>query len=277
MKAFFETVWETAYLWYDKDADHMAATVSYYSLFAMVPFLLLTITIVGYLYGKDFIENTLLEWGSVLGPDVLNLLTHAIDNLETTADAFGFPIVGALFFSGMVVVLLNAFTSGLHKLWSIPHQGVRGWVKKSINAVFFIVVVEIYLLFLVGLEAITSYLIDATGLAILLSLVKPLFFIVATTVLFSLVYRILPWRGPSVSARLFGAFIASILFALAKSLVSLYVSATPVPGLFGAAGLMLVLLIWVYATAAIIYFGAAYAHVVETRNKIEGSDPSITS
>lgn len=259
MKRLFRTLGRAAGLWYEKDADYMAATMSYYTLFAAVPLLLLTVTIASVVYGNDLVVATLRNWGEVLGPGVVELLHSAVNNLEALTYNFSFPIVGAIFFSGMVIVLLNAFTTGLHQLWGIPHRGVRGWVEKCLHSLVFVVALEIYLVVLLGFAYVANFMITDTGY-FFYALSKLVFFILATTILFSLMYRILPWQAPPLAARLIGALVASCLFAVAKLLVALYVSATPVPDLFGAAGLIIVLLIWIYVSAAILYYGAAVAH-----------------
>ncbi|MFT5037326.1 MAG: membrane protein [Candidatus Azotimanducaceae bacterium] len=267
MRDFLDTAWEAAHLWYHKDANHMAATVSYYSLFAIVPLLVLTVAFIGLLYGKDFAASALYGWGTVLGNDLVTLLRDAMVNLEGLSAGYGFSILATLIFSVMTIVFFNTFTSGIHRLWSLSPHGVEGWMHKTRNSLLFFIVLEVYLLSLVGLEAIVGLLIENTGMSVFY-VVETLFFIVVTTVLFSLAYRILPWETPATKSRLYGAFVASVLFAVAKSVVTWYVHTTPIPGLFGAAGLMLVFLIWIYITACILYYGAAFAHVHGKRHQI---------
>ncbi len=258
---FFKTLLAAAELWYDRDADHMAATVSYYSLFAITPLLLLTITLLGLVVGGDTIKVQLLSWGAVLGPDILTLLSLAVQNLDDLSAGIGLPIFGAIFFSGMVVVMCNTVTSGLHHLWGIGHRGFKGWLKKCLNSISFIVILELYILSVIGVSLMVETLSGGTWYPILWTL-KLLFIFLVTTLLFSLLYKVLPWESPSLKARILGASVAAVLFMVAKVLVALYVDLTPVPGLFGAAGLILALLIWVYVTACIVYFGAAVAKVV---------------
>ncbi|MFT7507605.1 MAG: membrane protein [Acidimicrobiales bacterium] len=264
MKSFFDISWQSARLWYDRDAAGMAATVSYYVLFAIAPLLLLTVVSSSFLYGRDFVVWTLNQWGSVLGPEVLVLLQDAVRNLEVLSDGFGIPIVGIIFFSSMVVVMFNTFTTGLNHLWGIPDRGFKVWLRKSAHSVVFIIAFEACLLFLVGLDKILSSLIIASDIPSLI-IVKSGIFVVATAVLFSFAFGILPSKSPSRYARLCGGFVASSLFLVAKSLVAWYVGTTPIPGLFGAAGLILILLMWVYVSVAVIYYGAAFAHILDKK------------
>lgn len=261
---FFQNCKEAAYLWYEKDADLMAATISYYAIFAVTPLLLITISLSSLLYGKEHVAQTFTEWGSILGPDLVALLTDAVANLELLSGNFATPFLGALFFSGMTIVMFNAFTTGLHNLWNLPYHGVFSWIKKSANSAEFIIAFEIYLLLLIGfykgVETVPSF---QTG--IITDVLSIVVSIVLTTALFGLMYHLLPRRHPNFSARMVGAFVAGILFTAAKSLIGIYLLLTPVPGLFGAAGLLVVLLIWVYISVSIIYFGATLSYVLSDK------------
>lgn len=262
MKTILRLLKDAGMRWYDKDADYAAATVSYYALFAITPLLLLTVTLIGLVFGREYIAEVLLRWGAVLTPDVAALLQEAVLNLGALSANFGIPLVGAVFFSGMVVVMCNAITTGLHNVWGIPHEGVRGWVKKTINSVLFIIALELYLLIIVGLSKLTEFLTTYIDVP-LATLVQVILILAATTILFSLIYHILPWRTPSLKSRIVGSLVASVLFVAAKVGVVWYVAFTPVPDLFGTAGLLLILLIWIYVITSIVYFGAAVAYAYD--------------
>ncbi len=260
LKKFWQNLKAAAKLWYDTDADYKAATVSYYALFAIVPLLLLSIAIHSAVFGKEFIVQTLNDWGSILGADVLTLLSEAVRNLEVLSSGFGVPIFGTLFFFGMVIMMLNTFTSGIHGIWGMRHRGFRGWLRKCKHSIAFVVIFEIYLFGMLLLSVTMSWLtqqIPFFGIVVF----DAFFFLLMTTVLFALAFRILPWQAPLLRSRVWGSFVASLLLYIARALVALYIDVTPVPGLFGVAGLIVVLLIWVFASTAIIYYGAAFAFV----------------
>lgn len=260
MKNFLQTARGAARLWYDTDADNRAATVSYYVIFAVVPLLLLTIAIHSVVFGEAFIVQTLNQWGSVLGTDVLMLLGNAVQNLEAISTGFGIPVFGTLFFTVMVIMMLNTFTTGIHAIWGMRHRGFRGWLRKSKHSVAFIVIFEMYLFCMLVLTSIVSWmeqLVPFFGIV----LFDAFSFLVMTTVLFALAFKILPWQAPALRSRILGSFVASVLLYFARALVTAYIALSPVPGLFGVAGLIVVLLIWVFVSTAIIYYGAAFAFI----------------
>lgn len=260
----FKTFKKAGLLWYEHDADFMAATVSYYTLFAVAPMLLLTISLTSLVYGREYVSEVMSLWGSVLGTDLVLLLTQAVSNLEGISSNFAVPILGAIFFSGMTVMAFNSLTSGLHTLWGIPHQGIRGWMKKCVQSLLCIFSIEVYFLFLLGIHKLEVWFNLGLGDTVSTVLHLALSF-AATAILFSMFFLILPWERPTLIPRITGALVASGMFLVAKYLVSVYVTVTPVPGLFDAAGLILVLLIWIYVTVMIFYFGAALAFIINPK------------
>jgi membrane protein len=88
-------------------------------------------------------------------------------------------------------------------------------------------------------------------------------FFVSTTLLVAIGYGLLPLSAPVFRARLYGAAVATTLFLFSRTLVSLHVVTSPSPDIYGAAGLVFVLLIWVYISACVLYFGASFAKVYE--------------
>ena len=266
MKEIFSLFREAAWIWYDRDADSLAATVSYYALFAIVPLLLLTVTFSSLLYGKELVIATFDNWGGVLGAEVIGLLHAAVINLGKLSDGFGIPIFGALFFTGMVIVLLNTFTAGLNHIWDIPHRGFKGWLVKCGHSMLFVVGLEVYLLLLIGLDRIFSIVLGHDF--VIVHILEAALFMFTTALLFSFTFQLLPWECPSFKARLLGGLVASVLFTTAKIPVMWYVSVTPIPSLFGAAGLIVILLIWVFVSTSVIYYGAAFAKVVDNKKNL---------
>jgi len=260
MKNFLSIARQALRLWYDTDADQKAATVSYYVIFAMIPLLLLSIAIHSVVFGKEFIVATLNQWGSILGEDVLLLLSDAVRNLEVHSDGIGVPVFGTLFFATMVIMMLNTFTTGIHGVWGMRHRGFRGWIRKCKHSIAFIVLFEIYLFCMLLLTGGVSWMAPYMPLHAIV-IFDAVFFLLMTTVLFAIAFKILPWQAPALRSRILGSFVASVLLYVARALVSLYIDVTPIPGLFGVAGFIVVVLIWVFVSTAVIYYGAAFAFV----------------
>lgn len=246
---------DAARLWYDRDGDRMAAVVSYYAVFALTPLVLALMTLVGLLFGEEVVGEVLLSWGQFLGHDILTLLQTAVLNLRAVSGEIGVPVViGSLFFLGVTIMGLNEYAQGLHELWGVPHRGFRGWVRKNVSSVLFIVFLAVFVALFVG---ITEKL-NVIGMPFLVGFFTT--FILLTT-LFAVSYRLLPYYKLPTTSVILGGGVSAALFMLSKFLVAVYVSATPFPDTYGTAGLVVALLIWVYVAAAVLYFGAAVAYV----------------
>lgn len=248
--------------WYERDMTTEAAAVSYYMVFAMAPLLFMTILMAGLMFGRDYILEVLYSWGSVLGPEVLELLSLSIFNFEMLTQTISIPIVGVVFFSTMVVIMFNVFTTGLHKMWGVDQRGFQNVLSKSVRSVAFVLLLQVFVLALVIIGGINTF---ATQLMpeSLIWFTEFILTMVLTAILFTVGYGVLSWANIPFRYRFIGGCTAAALFTIAKLLVALYVLITPVPSLFGAAGLMVVILIWVYVATAIIYYGAAVAKAAE--------------
>ena len=248
----------SARLWYHQDAKLYSAAFSYYAPLALIPLIVLSISIVGIFYGVEFVKDYFLGWGLILGTDLSTLISIAVTNLNAETKTFKAPILGIILFSGISILSLNVLSTGFNKIWGTPYLGVRNWFFKSLRSILFILVLQIYFIFIISFE----FFISKTSFEST-TLFSTIFIFLNTTILFVVLYKFLPRRSPSLKGCLFGGIVASTLFMVAKSLVGLYLATSSSLNLYGAAGLILVLLVWVYILAALIYYGAAVAHIYD--------------
>jgi len=247
---------ESAKHWNDRDAKLFSAAFSYYAPLALIPLIVFSVTIVGLIYGPNFVKDFFSSWGMVLGSDLSNLINAAVLNLNNEAITFGIPIIGVLFFSGVLIVALNVLSSGFNRLWYIDVSGIRSFFAETLRSVMFVFILQIYFIIIIGFEV---FLIFANLKGS--DFISTLFIFINTSLLFVLLYKFLTTKSPSHRGCMIGSTIATTLFIMAKSLVSLYIVSTGSLTLYGAAGLILVLLIWVYILAALIYYGASVAYM----------------
>ena len=261
---FFDLIIRSAKLWYFSDMKSYAAAFSYYAPLAILPLLLFSITFVGFIYGESFTKQIITNWGLVLGQDIIDIIRSAIENLKTEADTFAIPIVGIIFFASASILTLNVLSNGFDKLWKVEKFGFINWIKKSLRSILFVLIFQLYLVVIIAFEIFMSF----TNLKgdILLSL---LFLFTSTGILFFLLFRFLTSSAPSLKACLFGALVSSVLFIISKSTINVYIANLSGLNLYGAAGLILILLIWIYVLASIIYFGASVAYEYDKMRKLK--------
>jgi membrane protein len=249
---------DSAKHWNESNARLFSAAFSYYAPLALIPLIIFSISIVGLIYGPNIVKDVFLNWGSVLGPDLTNLIRIAVSNLNTEAESFKIPVLGVLFFSSVLIIALNVLTAGFNRLWNINISGFRSNFYETIRSILFIFILQAYFVIIIAFEIFLTAIQMRGG-----DLISTLFIFINTALLFILLYRFLTIRPPSLAGCTIGSIVATIIFIGAKSLVGIYIISTGSLTIYGAAGLILVLLIWVYILAALIYYGASIAYMYD--------------
>ncbi len=251
---FFYLLYKAALHFIDRESSHYAAAFSYYAPLALIPLVVFSVSVVGLIYGESYTNQIFSNWGSVLGNDLFQVIKLAVSNLDIETKTSPVPIVGAAFSLGFYIIAMNLLSDGFQKLWDIKSNGVRGWVIKSLRSFAFLVILQIYLVFMIGLDFFVSLKIFAAS-----TLISSILLFISTTAFFAALYHLLSVKSPRWTSCFVGATVSSLLFVGIKNLVDLYIDSTPALNLYGAAGLILILLVWVYVLAALIYYGAAVA------------------
>jgi len=251
--------------WFRDDMDYYAAAFSYYAPLAFIPLILLSIGVSGYFYGREFVTDLFLSWGSILGSNVLELISNAVTNLEIeTQRSYRVPVLGLILTSAVSIVAFNVLAIGFQRLWGSSESGLVAWLRRSFRSLLLIVILQIYLILLIGFEGLLVKYLPFSDT----NLVSMFFLLIHTTLLFACTYRFLVPRAPSFGACMFGALVASGLFLGAKSMITIYLSTKSLLTIFGAAGFILVLLVWVYVLASIIYYGAVVAYQYDKARRV---------
>ncbi len=266
MLFFFRVLYQAARLWLKKDSDQYAAALAYFVPFALTPLIFISVGLIGIIYGTEELMELLAAWGAAIDPDVPQLLHSSLASLSDVATQFRLPIIAIAFFSLMIIVALNSITSGMHKLWGVETVGWRPIVYRFARAILFIILIQVYLVFVLILDNMIDVLVAITGLSIL-DLLNPLLFLISTILLFAVGYGLLPLSAPSFYARLTGAIVAGSLFFGVRTLVSIHFATAPTVTIFGTASLVIVLLVWFYVGAGIILYGAAFAKVFDDNRR----------
>lgn len=231
-----------------------AAALSYNAPLAIIPFLLFSIKVTAIVYGETFTKGVLTEWGSDLGDDVISVLNSAIINLEAETSTSGYPLIGIFIVLGISIVSLNLLGTNFQRLWGIRKYGFINWLKQSFRSFLFILILQIFLIISFSLEIILmlAKIKDVTLLSVF-------FMFLNTTAFFFLMFKYLTKNSLRWQGLIVGSMFTSILFIFSRSFIKIYIKDFTNLSIFGGAGLMLILLFWIYAISSIIYLGAAVA------------------
>lgn len=254
-----------------KDTFEMGAALAYYTVFSLAPLVLLAVSIASLVFDEKAAEGRMAaELKNTVGPAVAHAIQEAIKNANqaggsTTASVIG--IVTLLFGASGVFVQLQ---SSLNTIWQVEPKnsaGIWGYIRDRLHS--FALVLGIGFLLLVSLvintalSAMSKYV--APGQTIIAQVLNQILSFAIITWLFALIFRVLPdrhivWRDVWI-----GAAFTSLLFTAGKYLLGLYLGRGSVTSAFGAAGSLVVILMWVYYASQILLFGAQFTQVYATQ------------
>jgi membrane protein len=259
--------------WSDDGANSMGAAVAFYTLLSMAPLLILVISVAGLIIGRDEAQQLVMtQLAGLLGQagaegvqSVLQSADNTQSGLVATAVSFGTLLLGA-------TTVFAELKTDLDRIWKVKAPKASGaWNFIRTRLLSFGLVVTIGFLLLVSLvvSAVLSYigsqLLGEGGAAILHAL-EIVASVGVMTVLFAAVYKVLPsvnlaWRDVWV-----GAAVTAVLFTIGKFLIGLYLGKSSVASSFGAAGTLVVTIVWVYYSAQIFFLGAEYTREYSVRH-----------
>lgn len=252
------------------NCSRMAAALAYYTIFALPPLLVVIITVCGFFFDPSDVEGRVAgEIRSVLGPDgaeQVRTMIRAADRQDhgLLASLFGIVLllVGA---SGAVVQLQGA----LNDVWAVrpdPEQGgIRNLLTKRLLSFGMVLVIAFLLLvsfvMTAALSALSDQVLPGDLSSGALQAINAVVSFLTIAVLFAAIFRILPdadiaWRDVWI-----GAAITSLLFLVGKFGLSLYFGRSDVGSAYGAAGSLILVLVWIYYSAMILLLGAEFTQV----------------
>ena len=252
----------------DDYAPSMGAAISYYTVFSMAPLLLIVIAVSGFVFGTDAASGRLYaELSGSLGPEAAS----EIQGMVRSASNPGNGLIGTI--GGSIMLLVGATTvfaelqSALNRIWRTPATANTGGIWRMIRARLLSLGIVLAIGFLLLVTLVISGALSALGhlwdplLGRWNFVLQTLNFLVSLgviTVLFALIYKLLPRVTIAWSDVWIGAAVTALLFTIGKLLIGLYIGKTGVASGFGAAGSLVVILVWVYFSAQIFLLGAEF-------------------
>jgi membrane protein len=259
---------ETGNSWDEDKVMRMSAALAYYTVLSAAPLLVIAIGIAGLVFGKNAAEGQLVEqFRDLVGEDgaqaIQTMIAHA-SGPGTSTVAMIVGIVLLLFGASGVFVELQ---DSLNTIWEVVPRPGRPFLtilRERFISFAMVLVTGFLLLVSLSLSAALAAMTAWLGLAGIGMVGQVLTFaisFVVITLLFALIYKILPdvdlaWRDVW-----FGAIVTSLLFSIGKLLIGLYLGRAGVGSAYGAAGSLVVFVVWVYYSAQIVLLGAEFTKV----------------
>jgi membrane protein len=256
--------------WIDDYAPSMGAALAYYTLFSIAPLLLIVISIAGLVFGADAARGQIFaELRELMGEDGAAAVQSLLQSVNQPArGVLGTIIGGAVLLLGAMSVF-SELQNSLDRIWRAPQRANAGlWLLVRSRLLSFGMVLGVGFLLIVSLVASAAVTAMSKFSAQLLgpwaALVGALDFaltFVFVTATFAMIYKVMPRVRIAWPDVWLGATVTALLFALGKSLIGLYLGRSSVASGYGAAGSLIVLLIWMYYSAQIFLLGAEFTRV----------------
>ena len=269
-KALFHIAVSAAKEWIAHRAASKGAALALYTLFSLAPMLLLVVTIAGLFFGEDTVRNQLLQQMSGLvgqqgGEAVRIILAGARHN-----DA---SVMAGLISAGLVLVsATSAFAElkeSLDELWEVPPSAKPGiWAFLRQRVLSFGLILVIALMLLISLSISTALAAmdsiwpggEGSSLKVVSLVISHLVSFAIVTGLFAVIFKYLPATKIAWKDVLIGALITAVLFIAGKTLIGIYMASADVASAYGAAGSVVILILWVYYSAQIFFYGSLFTH-----------------
>jgi membrane protein len=278
----FWVLTKTAYReWREDKARHLAAALSYYTAISVAPLLVLGLTIAGFFVDADLARQELsAQFHGILGAQGAELLTMVLKNAER-------PQLASVAGVSSVLVLIwgasNVFAQlqdALNTIWNVelkPNAGMWVIIRERFLSFGMVLAIGFVLLVSLILSAVIAFLSGRfshllPGLDSAWQLANLAVSFLVTTLVFGLMYKVLPEVKVAWQDVWIGAIVTAVLFTVGKYVLSLYFGFEVVSSAYGAAGSLVVFLIWVYFSAQIFFLGAEFTQVY-ARSMGHGLEP----
>ncbi len=274
LKVVWGLLKETFSEWNQDKAERMAAALAYYTMFSLAPLLIIVIAIAGSVFGQAAARGEIVgQIQGLVGKDGAQLIQAAIQNANkphTGTIASIISVVVLLFGASWVFAGLQ---DALNTIWEVqpkPGRGLIGAIRAKFLSFGMILGIGFLLLVSLVLGAALSAVVHFVGNLLpgfdfLWQLLNFILSFVVITLLFGMIYKVLPDVKITWSDVWIGAAITSLLFTIGKFLLGLYLGNGSFGSAYGAASSLVILLAWVYYSAQILFFGAEFTKVYAKR------------
>ena len=250
--------------WIDDAAPTMGAALAFYTVLSLAPLLLVAIGVAGFVVGRDEAHARLIEQLALLLGDKAAIgIEGMLDAAGSRDEGFWPAVVGLLtMFIGATTVFAELRTD-LNRIWRTKEPLHGSVIELVLARIFsFLLVMAIGGLLIVSmvastfLAAVGTWWFGKSQLA--LQAIEFTTSFVVITLLFAMIYKILPSRRIAWGDVWVGAAVTSVLFWVGKVLIALYISKTAVDSSFGAAGTLVIVILWVYYSSQVFFLGAEF-------------------
>ena len=265
---------DTVLSFIEDEALTRGAAIAFYTATSIAPILLIVIAIAGLVFGQDAAQNAITaQFSDLMGRQTAEVLQSAVASAAGKSSSILATIVGLAILIATASGIFGEIQAALNSIWKTKPQATtvsrliraRAVSLGLVAALGFLLIVS--LVISAGLTVFGNYLdtVLPSGKLILPAL-NFVVSVVLLGILFGAIYKMLPDRSLQWNDVIIGALITSVLFNIGKSLIAWYIGSSAIASSYGAAGGLIVLLLWVYYSAQIFLLGAEFTKIYANRH-----------
>jgi membrane protein len=259
---------DTTLSFIDDEALSRGAAIAFYAITSLAPVLLIVIAVAGLVFGQEAAQNAISgQFSALMGKQAADLLESVIASASAESSGVLATIVGMVTLIATASGVFGEMQAELNTIWKTRSRGtilsrlVRARIASLglVGALGFLLIVSLAVS--AGLTAFANHLDTLPVGALFLSVLNFAISLLLFAVLFGAIYKVLPDRTLQWKDVVVGALMTSVLFNLGKTVIGWYLGSSAVASSYGAAGGLIVLLLWVYYSAQIFLFGAEFTKI----------------
>ncbi|MGI9497586.1 MAG: YihY/virulence factor BrkB family protein [Mariniblastus sp.] len=268
LKRIWQLIKMTFSIWGESNASRMAAALSYYTMLSLAPCLMMAIAIAGYIYEDSVVENEIIRQVKLIStPEIAETVKGLIQRASQPRSGI---VAGTISVCVLVFAASGVFTQlydTFNRIWGVSYQGLEGLlftIRKRLIGVGMVLVVGIMLIGALITDSIMAYISTMVeGYPQLVTWLS-LFDRSLSYLLMPLVFTLMFWFFPATKIHWKDVWPAGILTAAliagSRYLIGFYLKFSTTSEVYGAMGSLVVILIWVYITGLMVFFGASFSH-----------------
>ena len=288
IKGFWRALRDAAMGFVKDNAFKLSASLSYYTVFALAPLIIIIISLVGIFFGRDAAQGRIYnELSVLLGSEAALQIQDIIVNIQHTHNSAIGAIIGAIILFIGASGVFTEMQDSINYIWSVRAKPKKSWLKFVINRLLsFSLIIGLGFLLLVSLviNALLNLVSDRLVHRFLPDYTVAFFYVVNTaiiiiviTALFTIIFKVLPDAIIAWKDAVMGALFTAVLFLAGKFLIGYYIGRSNLGVTYGTAASVVIILTWVYYSALILYFGAEFTkmYALQTGSGIKPKDTAV--
>lgn len=248
-----------------------SASLAYYTVFSIAPLLIVITTLFGFLFGKEAMQGQVYEQlNNLVGSEAAIQIQDIIKNIHLSKNSFFATVISLIILLIGATSIFGEIQDSINKIWGLRMKKHKVWWKLILTRLL-----SFSLILSIGIIMIVTLLLNAAVAAFgkfigkfinnysiyFIQITDGILSFVIVALLFALIFKILPDAKIGWKDVLFGGFFTAIFFTIGKMGISFYVSVSNITSLYGAAGSIIILMVWVYYSSIILYLGAEFTKV----------------